>query len=88
MLPEGDGASAPAPPGPSASQTHRVTVTADGPVLLEGPVEVALPDGRLVRSERPVTALCVCGSSRRYPFCDTSHRRRVRGAHRADEEMP
>jgi len=55
-----------------------VRITDDGPVLLEGPVEVELPDGRRVVSSRPVTALCVCGSSKRYPFCDTSHRRRVR----------
>jgi CDGSH-type Zn-finger protein len=39
---------------------------------------VVLPDGRRVRSDRPVTALCVCRRSRRAPFCDTSHRRKVR----------
>jgi CDGSH-type Zn-finger protein len=33
-----------------------------------------------VRSDRPVTALCVCRRSRRAPFCDTSHRRKVRTA--------
>lgn len=59
---------------------HRVVVTDDGPLLLDGPVEVQLPDGRRVVSDRPVTALCVCRNSRRYPFCDTSHRRRVRSA--------
>ncbi|MFJ8043229.1 CDGSH iron-sulfur domain-containing protein [Kitasatospora sp. NPDC096147] len=47
-----------------------------GPLLVEGPVEVQLPDGTLVVSERPVVALCMCRRSRRYPFCDTSHRRR------------
>jgi CDGSH-type Zn-finger protein len=56
-----------------------VTVTEDGPVLVSGPVEVVLPDGRRVSSRRPVTALCVCRRSRRYPLCDTSHRARVRG---------
>lgn len=81
-----DGPGGPAHRHPGAPRPHRVTVTADGPVLLEGPVEVALPDGTLVRSERPVTALCVCGSSRRYPFCDTSHRRRVRGATPPDHQ--
>jgi CDGSH-type Zn-finger protein len=55
-----------------------VTVTEDGPVLVAGPVEVQLPDGRVVRSERAVTALCVCRRSRRQPFCDTSHRRKAR----------
>lgn len=47
-----------------------------GPLLVEGPVEVVLPDGTKVTSERPVVALCACRRSRRYPFCDTSHRRR------------
>ncbi|WP_405015633.1 CDGSH iron-sulfur domain-containing protein [Kitasatospora sp. NBC_01539] len=44
-------------------------------MLVEGPVEIVLPDGTTVRSDRPVVALCVCRRSRRYPFCDTSHRR-------------
>ncbi|WP_082526725.1 CDGSH iron-sulfur domain-containing protein [Kitasatospora sp. MBT63] len=47
-----------------------------GPVLVSGPVEIVLPDGTVTVSERPVVALCVCRRSRRYPFCDTSHRRR------------
>ena len=62
------------------SEVREVVVTADGPVLVTGPVEVVLPDGRRVRSDRPVTALCVCRRSRRAPFCDTSHRRKVRDA--------
>jgi CDGSH-type Zn-finger protein len=60
------------------SEVREVIVTAEGPVLVTGPVEVVLPDGRRVRSDRPVTALCVCRRSRRAPFCDTSHRRKVR----------
>ncbi|WP_308252155.1 CDGSH iron-sulfur domain-containing protein [Pseudonocardia sp. KRD291] len=53
-------------------------ITGDGPILVEGPVDIELPDGRRVRSQRPVTALCACRRSRRYPFCDTSHRTRTR----------
>ena len=60
------------------SDRREVVLTGDGPVLVTGPVEVVLPDGRRVRSDRPVTALCVCRRSRRAPFCDTSHRRKVR----------
>ena len=48
-----------------------------GPVLVQGPVEVVLDDGSMRVSERPV-ALCACGRSGCYPFCDTSHRRRSR----------
>ena len=47
-------------------------------MLVEGPVEVEMPDGSTVTSERPVVALCTCRRSRRQPFCDTSHRRRLR----------
>ena len=60
------------------SEPRRVTPLPDGPLLVEGPVEVQLPDGTLVRSDRPVVALCTCRRSRILPWCDTSHRRRVR----------
>jgi CDGSH-type Zn-finger protein len=56
----------------------QVLLTDEGPLLVSGPVEIVLPDGRRVRSDRPVTALCTCRRSRRRPFCDTSHRRKVR----------
>ncbi|MDQ3761883.1 MAG: CDGSH iron-sulfur domain-containing protein [Actinomycetota bacterium] len=59
---------------------RQVTLTDDGPVLVHGPIEVLLTDGRRVTSDRPVTALCTCRCSRRYPFCDTSHRRRARNS--------
>jgi CDGSH-type Zn-finger protein len=49
-----------------------------GPLLVRGPVVVELPDGSRVRSDRPVSALCVCKRTRRPPFCDTSHRRKLR----------
>ncbi|MFT9471391.1 CDGSH iron-sulfur domain-containing protein [Streptomyces sp. 11-1-2] len=45
-------------------------------MLIEGPVEVTLPDGSVVRSDRFTVAVCLCGRSARYPWCDTSHRRR------------
>jgi len=67
------------------AEPHRVTLTGDGPVLVDGPVDVELPDGRRVRSERPVTAICGCRRSRRYPFCDTSHRTRVRPERETEE---
>ncbi|MGW3247747.1 CDGSH iron-sulfur domain-containing protein [Streptomyces sp. NPDC001070] len=60
------------------SAPTRVTLTAEGPILIEGPVEVVLDDGRVVRSDRFVVAICACRRSRSYPWCDTSHRRRTR----------
>ncbi|QIP88893.1 CDGSH iron-sulfur domain-containing protein [Streptomyces sp. Tu 2975] len=55
-----------------------MTVTREGPMLVEGPVEVVLDDGTTVRSDRFAVALCTCRRSRTYPWCDTSHRRRGR----------
>ncbi|MFI8418888.1 CDGSH iron-sulfur domain-containing protein [Streptomyces sp. NPDC085479] len=65
----------------------RVTPLAEGPLLIEGPVEVVMADGTVRRSERPVVALCRCRRSLRDPFCDTSHRRRAR-PRRSDPEPP
>ena len=61
---------------------RQVVLTDDGPVLLSGPVELVLPDGSRVTSDRPVTALCGCRRSRRFPFCDASHRVKVRATTR------
>ncbi|WP_216892439.1 CDGSH iron-sulfur domain-containing protein [Nocardia alni] len=57
---------------------RKVTLTRDGPALIEGPVEIVTDDGRAVRSDRFIVALCLCRRSNDYPFCDTSHRRRRR----------
>ncbi|WP_055556494.1 CDGSH iron-sulfur domain-containing protein [Streptomyces sp. NBRC 110028] len=57
---------------------RRVIVDPEGPTLVEGPVEVVLEDGTTVRSDRVMVAVCACGRSGRYPWCDTSHRRPVR----------
>ncbi|WP_407703290.1 CDGSH iron-sulfur domain-containing protein [Streptomyces solincola] len=50
----------------------------EGPLLLEGPVRIELPDGRTACSDRFMVAVCTCRRSKRYPWCDTSHRRRPR----------
>jgi CDGSH-type Zn-finger protein len=57
---------------------RQIVLTEDGPLLVSGPVDLVLPDGRRVTSERPVTALCACRRSRRYPYCDASHRVKAR----------
>jgi len=71
----------------AAARAREIIVTDDGPWLVSGPVEIVMPDGRRVKSERPVTALCVCKRSRRQPFCDTSHRCRVHRDEMARLEM-
>ncbi|MFD7513037.1 CDGSH iron-sulfur domain-containing protein [Streptomyces sp. NPDC059853] len=71
---------------PSASgRPCRLRLDEGGPVLVEGPVEVVLPDGSVRSSDRFQVALCVCRRSRDYPWCDTSHRRRVRTGERGRE---
>jgi CDGSH-type Zn-finger protein len=55
-----------------------VIVEPGGPVLVEGPVDLVLPDGATVCCDRFMVAICACRRSKRYPLCDTSHRRRVR----------
>ena len=56
---------------------RRVRMQRQGPILVDGPVEVELEDGTVVRSDRFRVALCTCRRSRRYPWCDTSHRRKA-----------
>ncbi|MEU9793961.1 CDGSH iron-sulfur domain-containing protein [Streptomyces sparsogenes] len=65
-------------PPADRAPARRVIVDPEGPLLVEGPVEVVLEDGTTVRSDRVVVAVCTCRRSGRYPWCDTSHRRRVR----------
>ena len=55
------------------------------PELVDGPVDMVLPDGTRVRSDRPVVAICTCQRSKRYPFCDTSHRERSRPGSSSDD---
>ncbi|MTE15189.1 CDGSH iron-sulfur domain-containing protein [Nocardia sp. CT2-14] len=52
--------------------------TADGPALVEGPLELVTADGRTILCDRCVVALCLCHRSAIYPLCDTSHRRHRR----------
>ncbi len=60
------------------SARRRVTMTADGPILIEGPVRLIAPDGRELCCDRFLVAICTCHRSGSYPLCDTSHRRRRR----------
>ncbi|GAA0938149.1 CDGSH iron-sulfur domain-containing protein [Actinocorallia libanotica] len=63
---------------PKEPEPRRVVLDPEGPVLVEGPVEIVLEDGSTVVSDRFMVALCTCRRSRDYPLCDTSHRRKKR----------
>jgi CDGSH-type Zn-finger protein len=62
----------------SGAPYRRVRLVPDGPMLVEGPVELVTPDGEVLRCDRFQVAVCTCRRSHRYPLCDTSHRRRIR----------
>jgi hypothetical protein len=63
---------------PARGSLRRVVVAQDGPIMVEGPVEIELPDGTTMVSDRFLVALCTCRRSRRYPLCDTAHRCKTR----------
>ncbi|WP_328923412.1 CDGSH iron-sulfur domain-containing protein [Streptomyces sp. NBC_00190] len=67
---------------------RRVAVEPEGPVLVEGPVEIVMDDGTVARSDRFMVAVCTCRRSRTYPWCDTSHRRRERAASLPESRNP
>lgn len=73
---------------PAAATARRVAVDPKGPVLVEGPVEIALDDGTVARSDRFMVAVCTCRRSRTYPWCDTSHRPRERAGSPTEDRNP
>ncbi|MFH9725998.1 CDGSH iron-sulfur domain-containing protein [Streptomyces sp. NPDC017254] len=70
------------PVGPRTARP-RIRPLPDGPLLVDGPADIVMPDGSVLHCERPVMALCTCRRSLRTPFCDTSHRTRLRRRPRA-----
>jgi CDGSH-type Zn-finger protein len=60
------------------NEARVVRVVPSGPVMVQGPVRIEMPDGRVVESDRFMVAVCTCRRSKAYPLCDTSHRCRQR----------
>lgn len=54
-------------------QPVRVRLCADGPMLLRG-VEQLDVDGETYDVVRPVVAICRCGASALFPYCDSTHK--------------
>ncbi|MFZ2177372.1 MAG: CDGSH iron-sulfur domain-containing protein [Rhodococcus sp. (in: high G+C Gram-positive bacteria)] len=55
-----------------------ITVCADGPLLVRGAAQLFDTDGNLIRNSRNVVALCRCGRTSIAPFCDSSHKKKLR----------
>lgn len=51
-----------------------VEVVAGGPALVRGAREILDDDGVAHAVTRPVVAVCLCGLSRRAPWCDATHK--------------
>src|ERR1700744_6619888 len=66
----------------------RVQVVPGGPVLVPGPVQIEMPDGGVVESDRFMVAIVPCSRSDNYPLCDTTHRRCRRVANAAASPGP
>ncbi len=64
----------------TSNESRLVRLQASGPLMIQGPVRIELPDGTAVDSDRFMVAICTCRRSKIYPLCDTSHRRKVKGA--------
>ncbi|GAA1458742.1 CDGSH iron-sulfur domain-containing protein [Williamsia maris] len=64
----------------SDSDRRAVRVVQGGPIMVQGPVDIEMPDGSTVASDRFMVAICACRRSKTYPLCDTSHRKRARTA--------
>ncbi|MGA5542137.1 CDGSH iron-sulfur domain-containing protein [Mycobacterium sp. NPDC051198] len=65
------------------TEPRAVRVVQGGPILVEGPVRIELPDGSTVESDRFMVAICTCRRSKTYPLCDTSHRKIKRSCPRS-----
>jgi CDGSH-type Zn-finger protein len=52
----------------------KITVKANGPLRIEGPVQLIDAQGRSWDlAGKPAISLCRCGHSANKPFCDGSH---------------
>lgn len=59
----------------SESENSNVTITAlkNGPLKVEGSVEVFWDNGMPVETKKKAIFLCRCGASINKPFCDGTH---------------
>ena len=51
----------------------KIKVLKNGPLIVQGVVEVQDLEGKPLTPPRPTVALCRCGHSANKPFCDGAH---------------
>ncbi|MCF8367954.1 MAG: CDGSH iron-sulfur domain-containing protein [Bacteroidales bacterium] len=54
------------------TSTTRITITDNGPVLVNGQFQVHDANGKPIETAETI-ALCRCGASGNKPFCDGTH---------------
>lgn len=54
------------------SEKVKIQVTPNGPLVVNGTVEITLPSGE-TKTEEQMVVLCRCGASKMKPNCDGSH---------------
>lgn len=72
----------------SDAEPRTVRVVPNGPLMVQGPVRIEMPDGQVIESDRFMVAVCTCRRSKDYPLCDTSHRCRKRADTPAKRDAP
>ncbi|MEV7443024.1 CDGSH iron-sulfur domain-containing protein [Streptomyces sp. NPDC091204] len=75
-------------PADGVKPARRLSLDPRGPVLIEGPVDIVLDDGKIARSDRFTVAICTCHRSRTYPWCGTSHRPHERTSPQPEDRNP
>jgi CDGSH-type Zn-finger protein len=55
----------------------KITVSTNGPLFVEGKIELKDQLGNPIPVSGPAVALCACGESKNKPFCDGSHKKKV-----------
>ncbi len=51
----------------------KITVFPNGPLKVEGGVDLVDGDGNAIETKRETVFLCRCGASTKKPFCDGTH---------------
>ena len=50
-----------------------ITVRNNGPLLVQGSIEVKDQEGNVIATKGEISAFCRCGQSSTKPFCDGTH---------------
>jgi 3-phenylpropionate/trans-cinnamate dioxygenase ferredoxin subunit len=51
----------------------KVTMLENGPLKVEGEIDLVRADGTPVEAKKKTVFLCRCGASTKKPFCDGTH---------------